>query len=48
MNEAAGLTSDEPDATVILPGTTHRKDAKVHFDDEQELEADTVDTGRQQ
>ncbi len=48
MNEAAGLNPDEPDATVILPETTHRKDAKVHFDDEQGLEADTVVTGRQQ
>ena len=47
LNEAASLNPDEPDATVILPGATHRKDAKVHFDDEQELEADTVDTGRQ-
>ena len=48
LNEAAGLNPDEPDATVILPGTTHKKDAKVHFDDEKELEADTVVTGRQQ
>jgi DNA gyrase/topoisomerase IV subunit A len=48
LNEAAGLTSDEPDATVILPGTTQRRDARVHFDDEQEQEVDTADTGRQQ
>jgi len=48
LNEAAGLTSDEPDATVILPGTTHWRDARVHFDDEQEQEANTVNTGRQQ
>ena len=48
LNEAAGHTSDEPDATVILPGTTHRRDARVHFDDEQEQEANTVNTGRQQ
>ena len=48
LNEAAALTSDEPDATVILPGTTHRRDARVHFDDEQEQEANTVNTGRQQ
>ena len=48
LNGAAGLTSDEPDATVILPGATHRRDARVHFDDEQATEANTVDTGRQQ
>ncbi len=48
LNEAAGLTSDEPDATVILPGTSHRRDARVHFDDEQEQEANTVNTDRQQ
>ena len=48
MNEAAGLTSDEPDAIVILPGAANRRDARVHFDDEQAPEANTVDTGRQQ
>ncbi len=48
MNEAASLNPDEPDATVILPGATHRRDARVHFDDEAATEANTVDTGRQQ
>jgi hypothetical protein len=48
LNEAAGLTSDEPVATVVLPGTTHKKDARVHFDNEQEQEVDTVGTGRQE
>ena len=48
LNEAASLNPDEPDATVILPGATHRRDARVHFDDEQATEANTVDTGRQQ
>ncbi len=48
LNEAASLNPDEPDATVILPGATHRRDARVHFDDETATEANTVDTGRQQ
>jgi len=48
LNEAASLNPDEPDATVILPGATHRRDARVHFDDEAATEANTVDTGRQQ
>jgi hypothetical protein len=48
LNEAAGLTSDEPDATVVLPGTTQRRDARVHFDDEQGQEVDTVGTGQQE
>ncbi len=48
LNKAAGLTSDEPDATVIFPVTTHWRDARGHFDDEQEQEVETVDTGRQQ
>jgi len=47
LNKAAGLTSDDPDATVVLPGTTHRRDARVHFDNEQEQEVETVGTGRQ-
>jgi len=45
LDEAAGLTTDEPDATVTLPETTQRKDARVHFDNEQGQEARTAGTG---
>ncbi len=48
LNQAAGLTSDEPDATEVLPETTQQRDARVHFDDEQEQEVDTVGTGQQE
>ncbi len=48
LDEAAGLTTDEPDATVMLPETTQRKDARVHFDDEQGQQANTVVTGEQE
>ncbi len=47
LDEAAGLTADEPDATVRLPDTTQRKDARVHFDQEQGQEARPVGTGEQ-
>jgi hypothetical protein len=45
LDEVAGLTTDEPDATVRLPETTQRKDARVHFDNEQGQEARPVGTG---
>jgi hypothetical protein len=48
LEEAAGLTADEPDATVMLPETTQRKDARVHFEDEQGQQANTVNTGEQE
>jgi hypothetical protein len=47
LDEAAGLTADEPDATVRLPETTQKKDARVHFDAEQGQEARPVGTGQQ-
>ncbi len=34
LNEAAGQTTDEPDATVVLPERIQRRDVRVHFDDE--------------
>jgi len=34
LNEAAGQTTDEPDATVVLPERIQRRDCRVHFDDE--------------
>jgi hypothetical protein len=34
LDEAAGLTTDEPDATVMLPETTQGRDARVHFNNE--------------
>ncbi len=48
LNEAAGLTPDEPDATVVLPGTTQWRDARMHFDDELGQEVDTAGTGQQE
>ncbi len=48
LNEAAGLTPDEPDATVVLPGPTLRRDTRVHFDDEQVQGVETVATGQQE
>jgi hypothetical protein len=47
LDEVAGLTTDEPDATVRLPETTQRKDARVHFDNDQGQEARPVGTGEQ-
>ncbi len=35
LEAAVDLTANEPDATVRLPETTHKKDARVHFDNEQ-------------
>jgi hypothetical protein len=48
LDEAAGLTTDEPDATVRFPDTTQRRDARVHFDNEQGQEARPVGTGEQE
>ncbi len=48
LEAAVDLTANEPDATVWLPETTHKKDARVHFDNEQGQEARPVGTGRQE
>jgi hypothetical protein len=48
LEAAVDLTANEPDATVRLPETTHKKDARVHFDNEQGREATPVGTGRQE
>ncbi len=47
LDEATGLTAYEPDATVRLPETTQKKDARVHFDAEQGQGARPVGTGEQ-
>jgi hypothetical protein len=47
LDEAEGLTADEPDAIVRLPDTTQRKYARVHFANEQGQEARPVGTGEQ-
>ncbi len=48
LDKTAGLTADEPDATVRLTDATQRKDARVHFDAEQDQEVRPVDTGEQE
>ncbi len=35
LETATELTADEPDATVRLPETSQKKDARVHFDQDQ-------------
>jgi hypothetical protein len=47
LNEAAGLTYDEPDATVEFPETTQRRDDRVHFD-EKVQEVETNCTGQRE
>jgi hypothetical protein len=48
LEAGVDLTANEPDATVRLPETTQKKDARVHFDKEQGQEATPVGTGRQE
>jgi hypothetical protein len=48
LQAAADLTANEPDATVRIPETTQRKDARMHFDNEQGQEVRPVGTGRQE
>jgi len=48
LEAAAELIADEPDATVRLPETSQKKDARVHFDQDQGQEATPVGTGRQE
>jgi hypothetical protein len=48
LEAAVALTANEPDATVRLPETSQKKDARVHFDQDQGQEATPVGTGRQE
>jgi hypothetical protein len=48
LEAAVDLTANEPDATVRLPDTTQKKDARVHFDKDQGQEATPARTGRQE
>jgi len=46
LNDAAGQVTDGPDSTVVLPESVQRRNARVHFDDEQVEEVETVNTGQ--
>jgi len=48
LETATELTADEPDATVRLPETSQKKDARVHFDQGQGQETTPVVTERQE
>jgi hypothetical protein len=48
LEAAVDLTANEPDTTVRIPETTQRKDARVHFNNEQGQEVRPADTGRQE
>jgi len=47
LNDAAGQVTDGPDSTVVLPVSVQRRNARVHFDDEQVEAVETVNTGQQ-